>query len=140
MAVTTTVLDTGPLVALMDRSDNRHAECAQFFSTLRGRLLLPASVMIEVCWLLEERPDVEAAYLDRVEEDVFELVSFTKPDVGRIAELVRRYADFPLGTVDASVIAIAIAERFDADRVATLDRKHFSVVRPAHVQTFTLLP
>ncbi|MFI6997330.1 type II toxin-antitoxin system VapC family toxin [Nocardia sp. NPDC050175] len=94
--------------------------------------------MIEVCWLLEERPDVEAAFLDRVEEDVFELVSFTKPDVGRIAELVRQYADFPLGTVDASVIAVA--ERFDSDRVATLDRKHFSVVRPAHVPTFTLLP
>ncbi|MFB8279841.1 type II toxin-antitoxin system VapC family toxin [Nocardia colli] len=132
------MLDTGPLVALMDRSDNRHAECAHFFSTLRGRLLLPASVMIEVCWLLEERPDVEAAFLDRVEEDVFELVSFTKPDVGRIAELVRQYADFPLGTVDASVVAVA--ERFDTDRVATLDRKHFGVVRPAHVGSFALLP
>ncbi|WP_405167552.1 PIN domain-containing protein [Nocardia sp. NBC_01499] len=138
MAVTTTVLDTGPLVALMDRSDNRHAECAQFFATLRGRLLLPASVMIEACWLLEERPDIEAAFLDRVEEDVFELVSFTKPDVGRIAELVRQYADFPLGSVDASVIAVA--ERFDTDRVATLDRKHFGVVRPAHVRAFALLP
>ncbi|WP_245671586.1 type II toxin-antitoxin system VapC family toxin [Nocardia amamiensis] len=94
--------------------------------------------MIEVCWLLEARPDIEATFLDRVQQGVFELVSLTKPDIGRIAELVRQYADLPLGTVDASVVAVA--ERFDADRVATLDRKHFSVVRPAHIGAFTLLP
>jgi predicted nucleic acid-binding protein len=94
--------------------------------------------MVEVCWLLEERPDIEAAFLDSVEQDIFELVSLTKQDVGRIAQLVRQYADFPLGSVDASVIAIA--ERFGADRVATLDRKHFGVVRPNHVSALTLLP
>ncbi|WP_253784437.1 type II toxin-antitoxin system VapC family toxin [Nocardia amikacinitolerans] len=110
----------------------------RFFAGLRGRLLLPVPVMVEVCWLLEERPDIEAAFLDSVEQDVFELASLTKPDVGRIAELVRQYADFPLGAVDASVLAVA--ERFGTDRVATLDRKHFGVVRPRHVQSLTLLP
>lgn len=136
--MTATVLDTGPLVAMMDRGDNRHAECVQFFSTLTGRRLLPVTVMVEVCWLLEERPDIEAAFLDRVSDKVFELVSLTSLDVERTAELVRRYADFPLGTVDASVVAIA--ERFGTERVATLDRKHFSVVRPSHIPMFTLLP
>ena len=56
----------------------------------------------------------------------------------RIAELVARYADLPLGTVDASVVAAA--ERLAATEVATLDRRHFSVVRPAHVEALTLLP
>ncbi|MFK4146668.1 hypothetical protein [Streptomyces sp. NPDC004065] len=51
---------------------------------------------------------------------------------------VLRYADFPLGGVDASVIAVA--ERFGVDRVATLDRRHFSVVKPAHVPAPTLVP
>lgn len=56
----------------------------------------------------------------------------------RIAELVARYHDLPLGTVDASVIAAA--ERLGITQIATLDRCHFSVVRPGHVPTFELLP
>jgi uncharacterized protein len=56
----------------------------------------------------------------------------------RIAELVSRYRDLPLGTVDASVVAAA--ERHHATTIATLDRRHFSVVRPAHLAAFELLP
>ena len=55
-----------------------------------------------------------------------------------IAELVARYRDLPLGTVDASVVRCA--ERMKATRVATLDHRHFSVVRPSHVPAFELLP
>jgi hypothetical protein len=68
----------------------------------------------------------------------FELVHLTPADVTRMGELVLQYADFLLGGVDASVIAVA--ERFGVDRVATLDRRHFSVVKPAHVPTLTLVP
>lgn len=56
----------------------------------------------------------------------------------RIAELVGAYRDLPLGTVDASVVAVA--ERLDVAQVATLDRRHFTVVRPAHVAVLTLVP
>ena len=56
----------------------------------------------------------------------------------RIAELVAAYHDLPLGTVDASVVATA--ERLGATTVATLDRRHFSVVRPKHVAAFQLVP
>lgn len=56
----------------------------------------------------------------------------------RIAELVVAYDDLPLGTVDASVVAAA--ERLDITTIATLDRRHFSVVRPAHVDGFEILP
>ncbi len=59
-------------------------------------------------------------------------------DLSRMAELVRRYADFPLGAVDASVLAVA--ERFGADRVATLDPRHFGAEKPAHVPALTLVP
>jgi hypothetical protein len=55
-----------------------------------------------------------------------------------MGELVLQYADFPLGGVDAS--DIAVAERFGVGRVATLDRRHFSVVKPVHVPALTLLP
>jgi predicted nucleic acid-binding protein len=56
----------------------------------------------------------------------------------RIAELVRLYGDLPLGAVDGSVIAAA--ERLAVTDVATLDRRHFTVVRPSHVSALTLLP
>ena len=51
-------------------------------------------------------------------------------------ELVETYEDLGLGTVDASVIAAA--ERLGATIIATLDRRHFSVVRPSHVFAFEL--
>jgi uncharacterized protein len=59
-------------------------------------------------------------------------------DLLRIAELVARYHDLPLGTVDASVVAAA--ERREISDIATVDRRHFSVIRPAHVDAFRLLP
>jgi len=56
----------------------------------------------------------------------------------RIAELVAAYRDLPLGTVDASVVAVS--ERLGTHTIATLDRRHFSVVRPAHTPAFDLVP
>ncbi len=56
----------------------------------------------------------------------------------RIAELTGAYRDLPLGAVDASVVATA--ERLGEHSLATLDRRHFSVVRPRHVEAFELLP
>jgi uncharacterized protein len=56
----------------------------------------------------------------------------------RMAELVLRYKDLPLGTVDASVVAVA--ERLAISEVATLDRRHFMVVRPRHTKVFQIQP
>jgi predicted nucleic acid-binding protein len=59
-------------------------------------------------------------------------------DIRRMAELVETYVDLPLGIVDAAVIAIA--ERLQLTEIATLDQRHFGVVRPSHTRAFTLLP
>lgn len=68
----------------------------------------------------------------------FEVEPVAPSDWLRIAELVSRYRDLPLGTVAAPVVAPA--ERLGVAEVATLDRRHLVVVRPAHVDAFTLLP
>lgn len=82
---------------------------------------------------------VEAGLLESIGDDQpFTLVDLTKQDLQRMAVLVRQYADFPLGGTDASVIAVA--ERLGVDQVATVDRRHFSAVRPSHVRAFRLLP
>jgi len=55
-----------------------------------------------------------------------------------VAELVETYADLHLGGVDASILAVA--ERLGITEIATLDRRHFTVVRPRHTDVLILLP
>jgi predicted nucleic acid-binding protein len=59
-------------------------------------------------------------------------------DLRRMAELVERYSDFPLGGTDASIVALA--ERLGAATIITLDRRHFGSVKPKHVESFKLVP
>jgi uncharacterized protein len=100
---------------------------------------VPTLVITEVAYLLETRLGVEAEV--RFLADLAEGNLIAEPvmagDWLRIAELVAMYRDLPLGTADASVVAAA--ERHGVTEVATLDRRHFSVVRPA-AGPFTLLP
>jgi uncharacterized protein len=71
-------------------------------------------------------------------ERELELAELARSDLTRMAELVERYSDLPLGAADASVIAIP--ERIGAREIATLDRRDSTVVRLSHVNALTLLP
>jgi predicted nucleic acid-binding protein len=137
------ICDTGPIFAAADRRDADHHACVELFTGLRlagRRLLLPQTVMAEVGYMLEAKVGTfaEVAFLESVADGSFELVNLTTADAARMAGLVERYDDLPLGTTDASVIALA--ERLDVTEIATLDHRHFRVVRPSHVDAFTLLP
>jgi predicted nucleic acid-binding protein len=105
-----------------------------------GPLIVPTLVITEVVYLIETRLGVEAEvrFLGDLASGNFMIEPVHPADWLRIAELVARYHDLPLGTVDASVVAAA--ERLRVGRVATTDRRHFSVVRPSHVQAFAILP
>jgi hypothetical protein len=81
---------------------------------------------------------VESLFLRSLADGDFTPVELTAADYAWMAELVGKYASLRLGTTDASVVAIA--ERLKLTEVATLDRQHFSVVRPNHVDALTLLP
>jgi hypothetical protein len=79
-----------------------------------------------------------AALLRAASRGGFRLELPTASDLERMAESVERYADLPLGTIDASLVVTA--ERLGEASLATLDRRHFTIVRPTHVEAFTLLP
>lgn len=100
--------------------------------------MIPALVVGEVAFLAGTRsgPQAEAAVLRSFRDSDVEAP--TPDDYERMAELVQQYADFPLGAVDASVIALA--ERLDTDVVVTLDHRHFGAIRPRHRESLTLLP
>jgi predicted nucleic acid-binding protein len=101
---------------------------------------VPTLVITEVVYLLGTRlgAEPEIRFLGDLAAGAFTVEPVAAADWLRIAELVARYRDLPLGTVDASVVAAA--ERLGLTEIATVDRRHFTVVRPAHVATFTLLP
>jgi predicted nucleic acid-binding protein len=105
-----------------------------------GPLILPTLVITEVAYLIGTRIgwEAEVRFLGDLAAGNFVIEPLHASDPIRIAELVAEYRDLPLGTVDGSVIAAT--ERLDITEVATLDRRHFSVVRARHAPAFQLLP
>lgn len=134
------LVDTGPLVAAGNRRDEYHARCVRTLATVRRPRLVPATVVAETGYLLERAagPAVEAEFLRLFSSSYLTLVDLTANDLDRAAELIEQYADFPLGTTDATIVAVS--ERLKITTIATLDTRHFSAVRPAHVDLFALLP
>jgi uncharacterized protein len=127
------------LYAYVDRDDRHHAACLDLLETHPGPLLVPVLVVAEVAYLLQTRLGVaaEARFLADLAEGTLISEPVLAGDWLRIAELVAAYRDLPLGTVDASVVAAA--ERLATRDIATLDRRHFTVVR-ASIGALTLLP
>jgi hypothetical protein len=134
------IVDSGPLYATIDAADPDHSECRELLEAHRGPAIVPQLVVAEVAYLVGRRLGTGAEI--RLIGDFAAGKLMPEPvhpaDWLRIAELVARYDDLPLGTVDASVISAA--ERLNETEIATLDRRHFAVVRPAHTEALTLLP
>lgn len=105
-----------------------------------GELIVPALVVAEVAHFAATRLGVNAElrFLGDIATGLLPVQNVAVPDWLRIAEIVAQYRDLRLGIVDASIVAAA--ERLDITDVITIDRRHFSVVRPRHVAAFTIMP
>lgn len=134
------ILDTGPLYAGLDRGDRDHRRCRSLVEETHEQLVVPAAVIGELDYLAAERLGAGpmVAFLRDVEEGAYLVEDLLPTDYARVRELMDRYADLDLGFVDSAVIAIV--ERLGEPKLATLDHRHFSVVRPAHVESLELLP
>ena len=134
------VVDTGPLLATADRSDAHHGACRALLEDEPGPLVTTAMVIAEAAYLIDRQlgPAAEAALFASIVDGGLHVENLERPDWARIHELVETYADLRLGGTDASLVAIA--ERLGATRVATLNHRHFTVVRPRHLDAFELLP
>ncbi|MER7758333.1 PIN domain-containing protein [Streptomyces sp. NPDC097619] len=134
------VCDTGPLLAVANAKDAHHEACTRLFAGYSGEVLVPSPVLPEVCHLLQTRvgAHAEVAFIGAVARRELTVVDPTAEDWVRIAELAGRYMDLPLGLADAAVVAVS--ERLGVTTVATVDRKHFRIVRPRHCTAFDLVP
>ena len=123
----------------MDVDDADHDVCARLLTEVDEELVVPAPVLVELEWLGLSRgiPARDAALAD-VAAGTLLVEDLKLEDYARIRELCTRYDDLRLGLVDAAVVAVA--ERYGERKVATLDHRHFSVVRPRHVRVLELLP
>ncbi|TQM30364.1 type II toxin-antitoxin system VapC family toxin [Nocardia bhagyanarayanae] len=134
------IVDTGPLVAYLNRHDTDHERCAELFTGRTDELLLTPYVVTEACYLVCKYVGAAAEInlVEAVAAGDLTQVDITEADLRRMAELMTQYRGFPLGVADASVIAVA--ERLEAVEVATLDHRHFHAVTPRHTPGFKLLP
>lgn len=132
------VVDTGPLYAAVDADDDDHAACVEALERPDLRLVIPALVVAEATYLVGSRlgPKIESRFLKGLAS--LDVDAPRPEDWKRIAELVVRYGDFPLGGTDASVIATA--ERLHTNVIVTLDHRHFGAVRLKTGRSPTLLP
>lgn len=134
------LVDSGPLVALLDADDDRHAECCQLLETYPSSLVIPVLCITEVthiaAWQLGTRAQLR--FLEAIDAGVFIVDRLFPEDFARMTELIATYRSLPLDAVDASVIATA--ERLGVGAIATLDQNRFGTVRPAHVEKLKLLP
>lgn len=135
----TLVLDTGPIVAALNAGDPDHERCAQLLHH-SDDLLIPTPVLVEVdYWLVKlGGPEVWSGFVADIQSGAYRLAHPTTADLVRAAELETTYRDLDLGVVDASIVAIC--ERLGYTTLATLDHRHFSVVRPRHCSHLALLP
>ncbi len=132
------VVDAGPLYAAADADDQDHLACRKALSRADLRLVVPALVVAEATYFVGRRlgAAAESKFIGGVGK--LDIEGPSREDFARMAELVEKYADFPLGGTDASVIALA--ERLHAPIILTLDHRHFAAVAPRHREAFQLLP
>jgi predicted nucleic acid-binding protein len=134
------ILDTGPLYASLDRSDADHAVCRALIESADEALVIPAPVLVEVDYWIHRHlhPGALVALLADIEAGAYSVVDLAVADHARVRELCDRYADADVGFVDAAVLAIV--ERLNEPKLATLDRRHFGLLRPRHRESIDLLP
>lgn len=134
------VLDTGVAIALIDADDTHHDRCVALAASTPETLVVPGATLAEIEYFLRKR-DLLDGWVGFVEDIVLGAYRLHWPDergIARAAELGSQYADLRLGFVDASVIATC--EILAETKVATLDVRRFSIVRPRHCEALTLLP
>jgi predicted nucleic acid-binding protein len=131
------LVDTGPLVALVDAGDPRHHDCDEVVRALRDPLITVWPVLTEALYLLGSSWRAQESLLSQIEIGALHLAAFEVADVARVRELMEKYRDLPMDFADAALVRVA--ERDDITRIFTLDRRHFSIYRSGR-RRFSIVP
>jgi predicted nucleic acid-binding protein len=132
------LVDAGPLVALLDRSDDRHEEIIEVLKKIHDPLVSVWPALVEAMYLLSFSWRAQKALWELIETCAIQLLHLDEADIAPMKSLMEKYRDVPMDMADAALVRIA--EREGIRRVLTLDQRDFSVYRLARKGSFTLLP
>lgn len=132
------LLDTGPLVALINRKDRRHEWTKQAFATLRAPLLTCEAVLSEACFLLRASPAGVDAVMAFVEQGLLETRLGASSEAAALRHLLARYSNVPMSFADACLVRLS--ELHPRLPLVTFDRD-FSIYRRSGRRVIpTLMP
>ena len=123
------VADTSALIALVDADDQHHDSLLELFQANPDRWVVPWAVLPEADYLIAKFLGARAqeAFVSDLARGVFRVEWGDPEDLDRADELARSHRSLRLGLVDG--VVMAMAERLEADAIATLDLRHFSAVK-----------
>ncbi len=134
------ICDTSGLVAYFDRSDKYHSAVSDAIESDYGPFIISPYVVAELDYIVVTRRgiDAEIAMLEELSSDAWKLATFDASAIASARQIVERYRDQKIGLTDASLSILA--DVYHTSSILTLDRRHFSVIRPASGKAFQLLP
>jgi predicted nucleic acid-binding protein len=130
------LLDTGVIVALLDRSERYHARCVQALENLEQPLATCEAVIAESCYLLRIIPGAAETVLANVEQGIFQIPMQLNQAAAPIRAILRKYRDVPADLADACLIHLA--DELDTGEILTLD-SDFARYRWRRNRAFQLL-
>lgn len=134
--MTPVLLDTGPIVALLDRAQHHHDTCVELLSTLDAPLLTCESVISEACHLLRRVPGATQAVVQNVENGSFQIPYRAASRSAALARLLKKYANVPMSFADACLVDMA--SELNTARIFTLD-DDFHIYRWGRNRPFELI-
>lgn len=134
------VLDTGVVFAALVEGDEDHEACAALLIDAEEQLIVPSPILVELDYWLRKEASVDTwlAFCEDLYQGAYSLWSPDARGVMKAAEIQSRFSDQPIGFVDAAVFVAC--ELLGEEKVATLDARHFSVLRTEQGGSLRLLP
>lgn len=130
------LLDTGVIVALLDRSEKFHQACSEAVRSLEAPLVTCEAVIAESCYLLRNLPGAPEAVIENVVAGIFQLPFQLSREAAAVKQVLRKFRDRGIDLADACLIRLA--DEFETADILTLD-KDFQIYRWGKNKPFRIL-
>ena len=132
------LVDTGPLVAIMSRTDEHHEACVETLEDLPGPLFSCWPVITEAAWLLRLHAGAVQQLLDSISAGFLELLPIQSTEAAGIGEVMEKYKTMRPQLADAALVYLAERDGFEV--IFTLDRRDFSVYHTGRKHNWRIIP